>query len=392
MHHLKEKAPTLIDLFCGCGGLSWGFEEEGFTLLLGADLRETALRTYVRNFPQATPLEKDLTDYSPHLLMARLGLNEGDLDCLVGGPPCQGFSKNVPARHRYLDDPKNRLVLRFIDFVRALRPKVVLLENVAEMVNAYDQAYTSEVKEAFHGMGYEIQSVRLLAADFGVPQLRRRAFFFANRLGRPVVIPESTHLPTGTNPGLFNWRTAQPYISVWEAIGDLPSLESGGGASPTEYTTEARTEYQRLMRNGSSHLHDHVARDLTGPQLERVRHLRPGEGEGVEALPRHLRPRSGYSGAYARLRPHEPARTITRWVFHPGSGRYYHPYDNRVITIREAARLQSFPDRFVFEGTYVQKASQVGEAVPPLLAKAFAQEAKRILASQSLSHFGHERV
>lgn len=295
-----------------------------------------------------------------------------------------------PARHRYLDDPKNRLVLTFLELVKALKPKVVLLENVAEIVNAYEQAYTSEVLDVLEHLGYEVKSTRLLAADYGVPQLRRRAFFFANRIGAPVQIPEPTHLAPGKDPGLFNWNTAKPYVTVWEAIGDLPSLKAGEGQSPSEYRSAPKTEYQQFMRNGSRRLYDHIARALTEPQLERVRHLKPGMGEGIEALPKHLRPRTGYSGAYARLRPDELARTITRWVFHPGSGRYYHPFDNRVITIREAARLQSFPDRFIFEGTYVQKASQVGEAVPPLLSQAFAREARAVLLGEPVSRLGNE--
>lgn len=144
---------------------------------------------------------------------------------------------------------------------------------------------------------------------------------------------------------------------------------------------EPETEYQALMRSGSGLLFDHVARPLRKTQLERVKHLEPGKGEGYKSLPIHLRPRNGYSGAYGRLIPNEPARTITRWVFHPGSGRYYHPFDNRVITIREAGRLQSFPDWFVFEGSYIQKSHQVGEAVPPLLAQAFAEKVHSLLSA-----------
>jgi DNA (cytosine-5)-methyltransferase 1 len=382
--------PSLVDLFCGCGGLAWGFEEQGFTVLLGADVKSVALGTFARNFPQAIAMNEDLSRYSPRRLMEDLGLKSGELDCLVGGPPCQGFSKNVPARHRFLDDPKNQLVLTFLEFVKVFKPKVLLLENVAEMVNAYEQVYTSEALGLLERLGYEAGSTRLLATDYGVPQLRRRAFFFANRIGASVRIPEPTYLAPGENPGLFNWETARRYVTVWEAISDLPPLKSGEGSSPCEYATEPKTEYQRQMRKGSTALYDHVARSLTKPQLDRVKHLRPGSGEGADALPMHLRPRKRYSGAYARLKPEEPARTITRWVFHPGSGRYYHPYDNRVITIREAARLQSFPDNFVFEGTYIQKASQIGEAVPPLLSQAFARETKSALLGESVSHLGHK--
>ena len=379
-------ATSVVDLFCGCGGLAWGFKAEGFRVLLGADISPIALKTFARNFPEAVALEADLHTFSPQHLMDLLGLKPGELDVLIGGPPCQGFSKNVPARQRYLQDPKNQLVLTFLRFVEKLTPRIVLIENVAEMMNAYEEAYTAEILDTFKSLSYEGRNVKLLAADYGVPQLRRRAFFFANRVGAPTVIPEPTHFTVGRSPGLFNWEQARNHVAVWEAISDLPSLEAGAGHSPCEYLMDPKTEYQRLIRSGAAQLHDHVARSLTSPQLERVKHLEPGEGQGIEALPKHLRPRSGYSGAYARLIPNEPARTITRWVFHPGSGRYYHPYDNRVITIREAARLQSFPDQFVFEGTYIQKSHQVGEAVPPLLAQAFAKEAKNSLLGERTPH------
>lgn len=369
----------VIDLFCGCGGISTGFKEEGFQVLMGADINTHALKTFRRNFKDAKAAESDLSAVDPQKLLSDLGLKSGELDCLVGGPPCQGFSKNVRAKDRYKSDPRNKLLLTYLEFVRALRPKFVLIENVAEMMNAFEASYTDQIADSLEAYGYKVKSQRLLAADYGVPQLRRRAFFFANRVGIPVTVPAPHRLPPRETPGLFTKELPAGYVNVWDAIGDLPSLGAGEGDSPCKYAKSPVTDYQRVIRGKSRTVFDHVARQLTEPQLERVRHLRPGMGEGVDALPKHLRPRSGYSGAYARLIPNEPARTITRWVFHPGSGRFYHPYDDRVITIREAARLQSFPDWFTFEGTYIQKSHQVGEAVPPLLAQAFAAEIGRTL-------------
>ncbi len=384
------KAPNVIDLFCGCGGLAWGFKEAGFRVILGADTNPVALRTFSRNFPEARALKVDLAAYRPERVLDDLKLKPGELDCLIGGPPCQGFSKNVPARHRFFEDPRNQLLFAFLGFVKVLKPKIVLIENVAEMMNAYKEGYTEEMLTVLDALGYIAKKERLLAAEYGVPQLRRRAFFLANRIGAAVTMPEPTHLSSSKNPGLFSRHRANGYVAVWDAISDLPPLKAGDGHSPTKYKSKAETDYARFMRRGSTVLHDHVARSLTKPQLDRVRHLEPGSGQGVEALPEHLRPRSAYSGAYARLIPNEPARTITRWVFHPGSGRYYHPFDDRVITIREAARLQSFPDRFVFEGTYIQKSHQVGEAVPPMLARAFAREARRMLLGNRAAHLFNE--
>ncbi len=380
----NNEASTIIDLFCGCGGLSVGFAQAGFRILLGVDLDPVPLRTFARNFPGAKAIQADISHLDPHTILRDLRMRPGDLDCLVGGPPCQGFSKNIPAKQRYLGDPKNALILRFLDFVEVLRPKVVLIENVAEMVNAYDEAYASAIMAVLGRVGYKAGSSRLLASDYGAPQHRRRAFFFANSVGCPVVFPPPTNFAPGKVFDLFSPKPPRGHVSVWDAIGDLPKLKAGEGSSPAAYSQPALTDYQRLMRKGSRTLYDHMARSLAPRQLERVKHLTPGAGEGAGSLPRHLRPKSGYSGAYARLIPNEPARTITRWVFHPGSGRFYHPYDDRVITIREAARLQSFPDWFIFEGTYIQKSRQIGEAVPPLLAQAFAELASDVLVKANL--------
>lgn len=374
----------VVDLFCGCGGFSWGFKNEGFQVLLGIDFNPIALKTFTRNFPEARIREADITTYSPNDLLDELHLKPGELDCLIGGPPCQGFSKNVPAKERYAEDPRNQLLFRFLDFVTVLKPKIVLIENVAEMQKSYQNTYTLTILQTLNLLGYNVKSEKLLAADYGVPQLRRRTFFLANRLRVPVTFPDPTHLHPKHKLPLFDNRNE--YVTVWDAIADLPTLEQGEGENPCEYNKTPETEYQQLMRQSSSLLYDHIARSLTEAQLERVKHLEPGKGQGVEALPEHLRPRSSYSGAYARLIPNEPARTITKWVFHPGSGRYYHPFDNRVITIREAARLQSFPDHFIFEGTYIQKSHQVGEAVPPLLSQALAKEAKSTLLTVEPSY------
>jgi len=380
--------PKVADLFCGCGGLSCGFRWAGFEPILGADISHVYLRTYQRNFPSARIVHADLSNLAPSALRLELGLQRGELDCLVGGPPCQGFSKNVPAAQRCLDDPRNRLIATFLAYVDELLPKVVLLENVAEMVRAYDGAVTRAITRTLVSLGYSVDVRVLTAADYGVPQVRRRAFFFANRLQRRVSFPEVTHSSNHGIPKLFG--EMRPYVTVWEAIGDLPSMDAGHGESPVPYPSEPRSEYQRLVRNGTELLHDHVARPLRPRQLARVRALK--EGEGTADLPPELQPEKGYSGAYARLHSQGVARTITKWVFHPGSGRFSHPYDDRVITIREAARLQGFPDWFVFEGSYVQKANQVGEAVPPLLARALGEIARHLILGVEKSHDGVDEV
>lgn len=370
----NNSKPTAIDIFSGCGGMSWGLHKEGFEILCGVELDDIALAAFANNFPKARAIKADLTEYSPRELMETLRLKPEELDCLIGGPPCQGFSKNVPASRRFLDDPKNVLVRRFIEFVIQLRPKAFVMENVAEVVNAYDQAYTREIRETLGEYGYDVDVKVLFAPDYGIPQRRRRAFYFGSRSSKPISFPAPTYIKEGKTPSLFE----RHYVTVWNAISDLPALKHGEGVSPMEYTASPTNQFQELMRRDATKLYDHVARELRPKQLARLTSLKAGED--ARHLPKDLAPKSGYSGAYGRLSKDSIAPTITRWVFHPGSGRFGHPEDYRVITIREAARLQSFSDDFIFTGTYIQKSHQVGNAVPPLFLSSFAPEIRKHLS------------
>ena len=370
------REPTVIDLFCGCGGISWGLAENGFRVIAGLDNWSIALKSFKRNHRDAEAIEADLSTLNPAKVAQRLHLRPGQLDALVGGPPCQGFSKNVPRQRRFLEDDKNLLIRSFLRFVEHLRPKAVLMENVAEIVNGFEGSFTDEILEFLTRLGYEVDVRVLVATKYGVPQRRRRAFFFANRSGKPSGFPQQTHESReSSNGSLFELPQS---ITVWEAIGDLPSLNAGEGESPAEYERPAKSAYQVLMRSDATVLYDHVARPLRPKQLARLKAIKPGEG--AEHLPDHLRVKSHYSGAYGRLKKKQIAPTITRWVFHPGSGRWGHPTDDRVITIREAARIQSFSDAFVFEGKYIEKSHQVGNAVPPLLSAAFAPLIKQAIS------------
>lgn len=351
----------VLDLFCGCGGMSWGLHKAGFEILAGIDNWRPALNTFSLNHPNAETIEADLHVLPPRDVRMRLGLQVGELDCLIGGPPCQGFSKNVPATYRFLEDPRNQLFRSFLAFVEEFCPKTVVMENVAEIYNAFGGQVSSEIIDTLEQLGYKVEVKVILAADYGVPQQRRRCFFFGSRTDVPPKFPEPMYAP---KEEIDLFRTLAPYRSAWDAISDLPVLHHGEGYEPMEYDKEPVNDYQALMRSDSSVLYDHVARKLTETQLARIESIKPGQG--LKDLPDHLRPKSGYSGAYGRLDYESPAPTITRWVFHPGSGRFSHPREPRVITIREAARIQSFSDDFRFTGTYIEKAHQVGNAVPPL--------------------------
>lgn len=340
----------------------------GFRVLAGVDLEPRYMATFAHNFPDAQSLPLDLSQTTPEEFMSRLGIVPGELTLLAGGPPCQGFSKNVPRKQRFLDSANNKLVKTFLDYCEGLKPKLILMENVAEMKNGFAQTYTAEVLSRLKEEGYTVTSGVLNAADFGIPQRRRRAFFIASCDGIKLEFPKPTHAPLSDESFLFSLPHR---VSVWDAIGDLPSLKHGEGKPVCEYASEPFSDFQRLMRNGAKTVTNHVARHLQPTQYERLASLLPGQG--LADLPKHLRPKSGYSGAYARLTKDMVAPTITRWVFHPGSGRFGHPVDFRVITIREAARIQGFPDSFEFVGTYTQQAGQVGNAVPPLLAERIAE-------------------
>lgn len=357
---------TAIDLFCGCGGISCGLSMAGFQILAGVDIEPKYMVTFSHNFPAAKSLALDISKISPEEFMELVGIDAGELDLLAGGPPCQGFSKNVPRKERYIDSPNNRLIKAYLDYCEVIRPKMILMENVAEMKNGFDQAYTAEIVERLGEAGYTVTDEVLNAADYGVPQRRRRAFFVANRNGFPFGLPEPTHSPPSPQLSFM-----PAHVSVWDAIGDLPSLKHGDGDEFSEYACQPFSDYQLLMRGNLKSVRNHVSRPLKTTQYERLSSIEPGQG--LKDLPEHLRTKGGYSGAYGRLTKDMIAPTITRWVFHPGSGRWGHPVDIRTLTIREAARIQGFPDWYEFLGTFVQQAGQLGNAVPPLLAKRIAE-------------------
>ena len=360
----SPKQLTAIDLFCGCGGISAGLRDAGFTIIAGVDIDPKYISTFQINFPEAHTLNLDLTRYTPTEFMTLLGIERGEIDLLAGGPPCQGFSKNVPRKYRYFDDENNLLIRTFLDYCEAIEPKLILMENVAEMKNGFSQQFSDEISLRLQATGYTVTVMVLNAAEYGIPQMRRRAFFLAERGTTALERPPSTHCNKSLQVSLFR---QSEFVTVWDAIGDLPSIRHGEGRDPCEYACEPFSDYQKMMRTSDGKVRNHVARPLKPTQYSRLAALRPGQGH--RDLPDELKVRSGYSGAYGRLTKEMVARTITRWVFHPGSGRWGHPVDIRTLTIREAARIQGFTDDYEFVGSFVQQAGQIGNAVPPLLSR-----------------------
>lgn len=362
-----HKRLTAIDLFCGCGGISVGLRSAGFEVLAGVDINEKYISSFTKNFPESLTVTKDINQIPPSEFLDMIGLRKGELTLLAGGPPCQGFSKNVPRKYRYLEDDRNQLIRTYLDYCEYMQPAMILMENVAEMRNGFNQAYTQEIESRLEAAGYTVHHAVLTAADYGVPQMRHRAFFMANRVDVKLTTPPPTHLPLGDNKtsDLFG---ANNYVKVWDAISDLPSLKHGESMVPGKYISTPQNDFQKKIRSNSSNFPNHVARKLSDIQYSRISKLEPGQG--LRDLPKELQVKGGFSGAYGRLTKDMVAPTITRWVFHPGSGRWGHPVDLRTLSIREIARIQSFPDQYEFTGTFVDQAGQLGNAVPPLLAEA----------------------
>jgi DNA (cytosine-5)-methyltransferase 1 len=364
----------VIDLFSGTGGLSWGLSQHGFEVLAGIDHWTAALKTFKHNHKNARVFDTDIEELPPKTLLKELGLKAGELDVLVGGPPCQGFSKNTPASARFFDDPRNLLFRYFMEYVRVIQPKVVVMENVAEIFNAYEGSVRNEIVGKFKDYGYSVDVRVLNAADFGIPQKRRRCFFFAVRGTAVPTFPTPTH-GKPKNDGLFS--DILPFVTAWEAIQDLPKPKATDDL--VKYTKQPKTDFQSWIRGSAESVANHKLKVLSPIQQQRYDSLQPGQG--IKDLPAAIRPKGGYSGAYGRLDESCLAPTITRWVFHPGSGRYGHPVESRIITMREAARLQSFSDDFEFIGSINDIAGQIGNAVPPRFMAAFAPIILKVLKS-----------
>jgi DNA (cytosine-5)-methyltransferase 1 len=364
-------APVAVDLFSGAGGLSLGLGWAGFDVRLGVDNDPHALRTFAANHA-GKPLEADINELSGADILAEAGVPE--IHLLAGGPSCQGFSTHGK---RFADDPRNFLYKEFLRVVEELRPPTVLIENVKGMLIAKDGAFRDEIYEAFRKLGYAIEGEIALAADYGVPQLRQRVIFLATRLSdEPIAHPTPTHSKQGDSE-------RQPHRTVWQAISDLPEIGAEDHDSSLPYAKPPKDEYQAELRSSAEVVYNHVTRppsDLALSIIERVE-----QGKGLRSLPidtlpsRFRKMRTISTGAhrkdcttlYYRLAEDRPAYTITCYFTNVSAGAFTHPVANRSISPREAARIQSFPDWFRFLGSYVPR--QIGNAVPPMMARAFGE-------------------
>ena len=350
--------PNVIDLFCGAGGLSKGFEEAGYHVILGVDSDAAALNTFEKNHRGSKALNADLSVEETFDEIEAI-VNGRNIDVIIGGPPCQGFSLTGP---RNFDDPRNKLYLAMIETVRRFRPKAFVIENVPGMATMYKGEVRKEIIRRFTDMGYTVNSEILCAADYGVPQIRKRLVFVGLRNGQVFEFPQP-------------YLSPNEYVTCEQAISDLPSREDELGEEVDHYTMEPQSAYQAAMREHASMLYNHVATRHTD-KVKNVIALVP-EGGNYKDLPPGVGTSRRFHEAWTRYHSKKPSKTIDT-----GHRNHFHYKYNRVPTIRENARLQSFPDDFVFYGTKTQQNRQVGNAVPPLLGKAVADQLIRYIGKE----------
>ena len=379
---------SVVDLFAGAGGFSQGFLRANrvvrkfqFSLKLLVDSDPTASYCFKKNCPSIPYWTKDIGELTSGELLKLLKLSDGDLDFLIGGPPCQGFSPNGK---RWLEDNRNHLFAKFIHLARDLRPKCVILENVPAALASFEKLSNGQIQEAFQG--YIVNSAVLNATAFGVPQIRKRAFIVAirNDLGiSKFDFPKGSFDPLEVGNESHNLsKNDHRFVSVSDAIGDLPALEAGQSVDGESYKEIPTSDYQADRRRNSLAIFNHVARSHSKAFQQKISPIKPGTGNAH--LPEGERFSDNYySQAYARLHPEGIAFTITANFRNPGSGRFTHYRDDRSITVREAARLQSFDDSFIFHGYETDQQRHVGNAVPPLLAQALAVHFGKLLNSHS---------
>ena len=384
----KSSPRTAIDLFSGVGGLSLGLRNGGFQVRLAVDNDAACEATHRRNLPEIPFLRADIQHVSSHEVRLAASLSGGELDLLAGGPPCQGFSI---MGQRELLDPRNSLLHHFIRVAEELRPKTLLIENVPGLATLAHGAVLREIGDAFDAVGYSVDVAELLAAQYGVPQMRWRMFFIGWRrdLASNGGFPAPTHGAWGIGELVPNRtvtaQAAEGFLTIRDAIGDLPPVDAGRTAR--RYDSTPNGPYQHAMRlDASDELHNHYAARLAPQNIDRIGHLAPGDdwrSLPVGLLPPSMRRalRKDHTRRFRRMQWSGVARSIITRFRDPKSGEYIHPEQHRTISIREAARIQSFPDWFVFEGTNSQQYDQVGNAVPPLLAKAIGLELHDMLTA-----------
>lgn len=341
----------ILDLFCGAGGFSYGMHQnKHFKTMVALDFNEKAANTFKMNMPEAEVITGDITD--PFTKQSIINISKArSVNMIIGGPPCQGFS--LKGKKLGLDDERNFLFREYLNLVKEIQPEVFVIENVKSLLSTAGGWFRNEILSYIKLLDYRVNYGVLNAKNYGVPQSRERAIFICSKhLDIPLPLPNSK------------------IVTVREAISDLAYLQSGEGDYESEYITEPTSEYQKLMRKGSSKLYNHKASDHSELAIKKLSLIPPEKGK--EYLPEEYRGRQQFDTTWGRLSWDKVSPTIDTRFDTPSNGTNSHPELNRAITPREAARIQSFDDKFIFYGSKFYIRTQIGNAVPPLLGKAIA--------------------
>ena len=379
---------TLVDLCSGAGGLSCGLEMAGFKSIAAVEIEKVYAATFQKNNPNSKVFNGDIRELAESDITKLLDIKIEELDLLAAGIPCQGFSINAPIRS--LDDPRNHLFKDYITFVKKLRPKFTLIENVTGIVSLGKGTVIEQIYKELMAIGYKVEHKILYAAHYGVPQMRYRTFIIGSRDSKcKIEYPEPTHYAVGTanftkskelcikiDP-LFS-QHLKNHTTVNDAISDLPTIVAGENNGALRYKLPPKNEYQEILRSQLQEVENHHSHRIAKINIERLKHIPQGgswRDIPFDLLPAGLKKarRSDHTKRYGRLHPDGICSTVlTKCDPHWGS--FFHPFDDRVLSVREAARIQSFPDRFVFTGSVGDQYAQIGNAVPPLMAKEVGQK------------------
>ena len=343
----------VIDLFSWIGGLSEGFRKKGFDIVVANEIDKEIAESYHQNFPETLMINKDITKINISDVFEKYK----DSDVVLGGPPCQGFSQK--GKRLSLKDPRNYLFRYFAKVVEYVRPQYFVMENVPNLLTTSNGFFKKEINDIFYNMGYLVNMSVLNAADYGVPQNRKRAIIIGTLGDEVIKFPPKD----------------KTKVTTWDAISDLAFLNSGEGQFKQQYRFLAKSNYEKLLRQSSDYLYNHVVTKHSEKALKRMK-LIPENGDRSD-LPKEELTKSVYSGTWGRIIKNQQSVTITTRFDTPSSGRFTHPFLNRALTVREAARIQSFPDSIIFYGTKSSQMKQVGNAVPPLLAEKIADQILR---------------
>ena len=364
----------VIDLFAGVGGLSSGFRKAGYDIVLANEIDKSISDSYKKNHPDTLMINDDIKNFIPYLDE----LND-KVNVIIGGPPCQGFSMagaRIRKKNAFLEDPRNFLFRNYFEVVQKVEPKYFIMENVPGMLSMSNGKIIEEIENLFSDETnfkkgkYYIYKQVLCASDYGVPQDRHRLIIF----GSKKKINFKKAFEETKNRMIKSGEIKK--ATIYDAISDLNYLSSGEGDFEQDYKNKPLTEYQKERRKNSKILYNHKATTHNKVAIDRINELKPGgrrldlkEGKNIKSV---------HSGAYGRMRWEDLSKTIITRFDTPSSGVYIHLEQARTITPREAARLQSFDDDFIFYGNKSSVIKQIGNAVPPLLAYYLANVIKDV--------------